>query len=81
VGYPQSLAQRASASAQVQSALVQSIESAVSQNKRAISKDTQQAMQLSSQSGKIMDSIQQLRANDNRLAKEMVEAEMKRVQH
>jgi len=79
VGYPQSLSQLASA--QVQSALVQSIESAVSQNKRAISKDKQQAMQLSSQSGKIMDSIQQLRANDNRLAKEMVEAEMKRVQH
>jgi len=81
VGHPQALAQRRSASAQVQSGLVDSIESAVTQNKRAISQDTEEAMHLSAQSGKIMDSIQQLRANDARLAKEMVQAELKRVQH
>jgi len=83
VGYPgaakQSLAQKPAASAQVQSELVDSIAAAVKQNKQAISKDTQEAMQLSSQSSKIVDQIQQLRANDRRLSKEMVQAELKRV--
>ena len=83
VGHPgagqQSLAQKPSASAQVQSELVESIANAVKQNKQAISKDTNEAMQLSEQSSKIMDQIQQLRANDQRLAHEMVQAELKRV--
>jgi len=83
VGHPgagqQSLALKPSASAQVQSELVESIAHAVKQNKQAISKDTNEAMQLSAQSGKIMDQIQQLRANDQRLSKEMVQAELKRV--
>jgi len=85
VGYQgaaqQSLAQRPRASSKAQSELVHSIESAVNQNKRAIAQDTHEAMQLSKQSGKIMDQIQQLRANDERLSKEMIQAELKRVQH
>jgi hypothetical protein len=80
VGYPQqSLAQRRGASSRVQSELAASIESAVQQNKRAISKDTREAMQLSAQQSNVMDQIQSLRANDDRLSREMVEAELKRV--
>merc|ERR1712216_181789 len=86
VGYPEAaqqsqLAQRHSASGKVQSELVQSIQSAVNDNKRAISKGTQEAMELSKKSSEIMDHIQQLRANDQRLSKEMIQAELKRVKH
>jgi hypothetical protein len=86
VGYPgaaqQSLAQRRSSGAsKVQSEMVKSIESAVDDNKHAIAKDTREAMRLSKQSSTIMDQIQQLRANDDRLSKELVQAELKRVQH
>jgi hypothetical protein len=85
VGYPgaaqQSLAQRRSGASKVQREVVKSIESAVEENKSAIDKDTREAMRLSKQSSNIMDQIQQLRANDQRLSKELVQAELKRVQH
>jgi hypothetical protein len=53
----------------------------VEENKSAIDKDTREAMRLSKQSSNIMEQIQQLRANDQRLSKELVQAELKRVQH
>ena len=75
----QALAQQAKPVSKVQTALLHSIQAAVAENKQAISKDMTEAMQLSAQSGKIMDQIEQLRSDDKRLTQEMVQAEIKRV--
>jgi hypothetical protein len=71
------LAQRPSASSEI----AQSIESAVEQNKQAIRKDTREALSLSQKSSQMVAQIQQLRANDERLTKELIQAELKRVNH
>ena len=76
--HQQALAQ---APAGVQSALVSSLAKAVDNNKRAIREDSLEAAQLSSRSRSMLGRIQQLRADDARLAKEMIAAELKRVQH